>query len=158
MKPDKPLGERYAVGDMDIRPWGSYTVVAVGVKESGEETCEKEIRVNPGQILSLQSHEHRREYWKVLAGMLTVVLDGKRLTLKEGQDVRVPQGSIHCMANMGQETVVIREIQQGICREEDISRYMDAYGRKTEDATDPRVISSIAVYKELVAELGKKAK
>ena len=46
----------YTVGDSDTRPWGSYTVVAVGVNEGGEEFCEKEIVVNPGHILSLQSH------------------------------------------------------------------------------------------------------
>jgi mannose-6-phosphate isomerase-like protein (cupin superfamily) len=158
MTTDKTLGERYAVGDMDIRPWGSYTVIAVGIKESGEESCEKEIQVSPGHILSLQSHEHRREHWKVITGELTVVLDGQRLTLKEGEQVRVPQGSIHCMANMGDEACVVREIQQGICREEDITRYMDTYGRGTAGADEPRVAESVAVYKELVAELGRRAK
>jgi mannose-6-phosphate isomerase-like protein (cupin superfamily) len=157
MKPEKPLGERYRVGDMDIRPWGSYTVTAVGVKETGEESCVKEIQVNPGQILSLQSHEHRREHWKVISGVLTVVLDGERLTLKTGQDVRVPMGGIHCMANLGKKNVVVQEIQQGLCREEDITRYMDAYGRGTAESQDERVVKSIAVYKDLIAEL-KKAK
>lgn len=158
MTPEKPLGERYRVGDMDIRPWGSYTVTAVGVKDSGEESCVKEIQVNPGQILSLQSHEHRREHWKVISGVLTVVLDGKRLTLKAGEDVRVPQGSIHCMANLAAVTVVVQEIQQGLCREEDITRYIDAYGRHTAESTDARVTKSVEVYKGLLAEIRKKAK
>jgi mannose-6-phosphate isomerase-like protein (cupin superfamily) len=143
---------------MDIRPWGSYTVTAVGVKDSGEESCVKEIQVNPGHILSLQSHEHRREHWKVMSGVLTVVLDGERLTLKKGQDVRVPQGSVHCMANLGAVNVVVQEIQQGVCREEDITRYIDAYGRGTADSSDARVAKSIEVYKQLLAELKKKAK
>jgi mannose-6-phosphate isomerase-like protein (cupin superfamily) len=156
MTPEKPLGERYRVGDMDIRPWGSYTVTAVGVKETGEESCVKEIHVNPGHILSLQSHEHRREHWKVMSGVLTVVLDGQRLTLKTGQDVRVPKASIHCMANLGDVNVVVQEIQQGICREEDITRYMDAYGRGTAESADERVAKSVAVYKELIAELKRK--
>lgn len=158
MTPEKTLGERYRVGDMDIRPWGSYTVTAVGVKESGEESCVKEIHVNPGQILSLQSHEHRREHWRVMSGVLTVVLDGERITLKAGEDVRVPTGSIHCMANLGKKSVVVTEIQQGLCREEDITRYMDAYGRGTAESDDPRVKKSIEVYKGLIAELRKKAK
>jgi mannose-6-phosphate isomerase len=158
MAPEKTLGERYRVGDMDIRPWGSYTVTAVGIKETGEESCVKEIQVNPGHILSLQSHEHRREHWKVSSGVLTVVLDGERLTLKKGQDVRVPQGSIHCMANLSKEPVVVQEVQQGICREEDITRYMDAYGRGTAQSDDPRVKKSLTVYKALIAEIRKKAK
>jgi mannose-6-phosphate isomerase-like protein (cupin superfamily) len=156
MTPEKPLGERYRVGDMDIRPWGSYTVTAVGVKDTGEESCVKEIQVNPGHILSLQSHEHRREHWKVMSGVLTVVLDGQRITLKAGQDVRVPKGSIHCMANLGAVNVVVQEIQQGICREEDITRYMDAYGRGTAESADTRVVQSLGVYKELLAELKRK--
>ena len=158
MTPEKPLGERYRVGDMDIRPWGSYTVTAVGVKDSGEESCVKEIQVNPGQILSLQSHEHRREHWKVISGVLTVVLDGERLTLKAGEDVRVPQGAIHCMANLAAVAVVVQEIQQGLCREEDITRYIDAYGRHTAESTDPRVTKSVEVYKALLADIRKKAK
>lgn len=157
MKTEKPLGERYRVGDMDIRPWGSYTVTAVGVKENGEESCVKEIQVSPGQILSLQSHEHRREHWKVVSGVLTVVLDGQRIALKAGEDIRIPQGSVHCMANLGQKNVIVQEIQQGICREEDITRYIDAYGRGTAASEDPRVVNSMAVYKELLLEL-KKAK
>jgi mannose-6-phosphate isomerase-like protein (cupin superfamily) len=156
--PEKTLGERYRVGDMDIRPWGSYTVTAVGVKDTGEESCVKEIQVNPGHILSLQSHEHRREHWKVMSGILTVVLDGERLKLKTGEDVRVPKGSIHCMANLSKEPVVVQEIQQGICREEDITRYMDAYGRGTAESSDARVVKSVEVYKTLIAELKKKAK
>jgi mannose-6-phosphate isomerase-like protein (cupin superfamily) len=158
MTSDKPLGERYRVGDMDIRPWGSYTVTAVGVKETGEESCVKEIQVNPGHVLSLQSHEHRREHWKVISGVLTVVLDGERRSLRAGEDVRVPKGSIHCMANLGRQNVVVQEVQTGICREEDITRYMDAYGRSTATSNEPKVTSSLAVYKELLAELGKKAK
>ena len=158
MTSEKPLGERYRVGDMDIRPWGSYTVTAVGVKESGEESCVKEIHVNAGQILSLQSHEHRREHWKVVSGVLTVVLDGARITVKEGEDIRVPQGAVHCMANLGIKSVVVQEIQQGLCREEDITRYIDAYGRGTATSQEERVVKSIAVYKEILAEIRKKAK
>lgn len=147
-------GAAYAVGDTDTRPWGSYTVVAVG-KNDGEEYCEKEIIVNPGQILSLQSHEHRREHWMVKQGVLTVALDGKRLELTKGDEVRIPLRAVHCMANLGKDSCIVREIQAGICREEDIARYMDAYGRGTAD--DPRAASSLAVYQQILTELKKKA-
>ena len=143
----------YTVGDSDTRPWGSYTVVAVGTNEGGEEFCEKEIVVNPGHILSLQSHEHRKEHWIVRQGTLTVVVDGARLTLQKGQDVRIPKGGLHCMANLGTTPCIVKEMQAGLCREGDITRYMDAYGRGTQEAADPRAKASIEAYLQILAEL-----
>lgn len=145
----------YKVGEIDVRPWGSYTVVAVGVNEDGEEFCEKEIIVNPGHALSLQSHEHRREYWRVAQGTLTVILDGERLTLQKEQDVRIPKGSIHCMANLGKDICVVRERQAGLCREDDITRYMDAYGRAPGATDDPRAATSVAAYSRILKEIKK---
>ena len=144
----------YKIGDHDERPWGSYVVTAVG-HAGGEEYCEKEITVRPGQILSLQSHELRREHWRVEKGTLTVVLDGERLTLNAGEDVRIPLRGVHCMANLGKVPCVVHERQEGVCREEDIRRYVDAYGRATEDV--PEAASSIGVYREILAEIGHAA-
>jgi mannose-6-phosphate isomerase-like protein (cupin superfamily) len=143
----------YKVGDSDRRPWGEYKVTAVGATAGGEEYCEKEITVNPAQILSLQSHEYRREHWIVRKGALTVVLDGEILTLEAGQDVRVPLSAIHCMANTGDAPCVVHERQEGICREEDIKRYVDSYGRGTESADDQRAADSIAAYNAVVAKI-----
>ena len=42
------------------RPWGFYTVLA-----QGEGFLTKLIQVNPGQKLSVQSHNHRSEHWVV---------------------------------------------------------------------------------------------
>ena len=144
----------YKVGDIDTRPWGSYTVVAVGTNEDGEEFCEKEIIVNPGHALSLQSHEHRREYWRVSLGTLTVILGKERLTLEKDQSVRIPKGALHCMANLGAEACVVQERQAGLCREEDITRYMDAYGR-AEDDDRPEIAESLALYKQILKDIKK---
>jgi mannose-6-phosphate isomerase-like protein (cupin superfamily) len=150
--------DAYKVGDSDTRPWGSYTVKAVGTKSDGEEFCEKEIKVGPGQVLSLQSHEWRREHWKVMAGTLTVLVDGTRRALAAGQDVRIPLRAIHCMANLGAEPCLVYELQEGKCREEDITRYMDAYGRAVAAATDEKTAASLTLYKALLAEIaGKQA-
>lgn len=142
-------GAGYIIGDTDIHPWGSYTVVATG-KNDGEEYCEKEIIVNPGQILPLQSHEQRREHWMVKQGILTVVLDGKRLELKKGDEVRIPLRAIHSMANLGKDACILREIQAGSCRADDMTLYgeADAHGRAG---------SSLAVYQQILAEMKKKA-
>jgi mannose-6-phosphate isomerase len=145
----------YQVGDCDTRPWGSYTVTAVGKNAAGEEICEKEIRVDVGQVLSLQSHTLRREYWKVIAGQLTVLVDDRKITLSAGQDIHIPTGAIHCMANLSSAVCVVREVQEGICREDDITRYIDAYGRSTEDITDDKAAACVALYQDILASLGK---
>lgn len=145
--------EAYKIGDGDTRPWGKYVVTGVGTNEFNEEYCEKQITVNPNQVLSLQSHDLRRELWRVEQGILTVILNDRRIDLKAGQSIEIPLYSIHAMANLGSVPVVVYEKQQGICREEDIRRYVDAYGRGTEQTADPMVAASIAVYADILAEI-----
>ena len=141
----------YQIGDREKRPWGDYIVTDVGFNDAGEEYCEKKITVNPGRILSLQSHEHRRETWMVVRGVLTILLDGVRTDLHAGEKIHVPQGSIHCMANLGKAPCVVREKQEGFCREDDITRYIDAYGRGTQASTLPVVKRGIAAYRTILA-------
>ena len=149
----------YRVGDGDQRPWGAYVVTAVGCNDAGEEYCEKEITVHPGHILSLQSHQLRRETWTVERGILTVILDGQSVELSAGGVIQVPQKSIHCMANLGRENCVVHERQEGICREEDICRYVDAYGRAEVGASpSPVIVQSIAIYKKIVATIQQASK
>lgn len=143
----------YHVGDSDERPWGRYVVTAVGINANGEEYCEKDITVKSKQVLSLQSHALRREYWVVTQGVLTVVLDDQLLTLTKGQDVRIPLGGIHCMANLSSEDCIVHELQEGTCREEDIVRYADAYGRGTEAPADDKTRRSLQLYNETLSQI-----
>jgi len=147
------LGDEYKVGDHDVRPWGEYVVTGVGRNAQGEEFCTKDITVKPCGILSLQSHDERRELWTVKSGVLTVVLDEQRLTLQPGESIRIPLQALHCMANLGEVPCVVSELQEGICREADIRRYVDAAGRKTEPLTTQAAKASIAHYNAIVAEI-----
>lgn len=144
--------ESYKIGDSDIRPWGKYIVTDVGTDQKGEEFCEKEITVSPGQILSLQSHKHRREHWKVIAGTLTVVLDGKRMNLTAGQSIDIPLHGIHCMANTKATACIVHERQTGLCSEDDITRYADAYGRAPE-INNASIQNSIKIFNEILEEI-----
>jgi mannose-6-phosphate isomerase len=146
----------YRLGDRDERPWGNYVVTGVGL-HGQDEFCEKKITVYPGRILSLQSHEHRREIWRVEMGALTAILDGERIELYAGDGLHIPKGSIHCMANPGSGICVIHERQEGRCREEDIRRYIDAYGRETEQSSPSPAKSSIAVYRAILSEIERRA-
>lgn len=145
----------YHIGDRDERPWGEYEVTDVGVNASGEEYCEKKITVLPQQILSLQSHELRRELWRVTSGELTVILNDQKITLQAGQEINVPLGSIHAMANVSNAPCTVFERQEGVCREADIKRYFDAYGRGVEASNDPTIIASIDTYTKVLNALKK---
>jgi mannose-6-phosphate isomerase-like protein (cupin superfamily) len=144
----------YKIGESDIRPWGSYTVTNV-YQKNNKEICEKNIIINPGHILSLQSHSKRSETWHVLQGVLTTIADGQHDVLSVGAKIHIPIHAIHCMANMGTDTVVVKEIQKGICRESDIIRYIDSYGRTAtfSDNSNPNINNSILIYKALVNQI-----
>jgi mannose-6-phosphate isomerase-like protein (cupin superfamily) len=118
----------YRPGEKDDRPWGMWEVLETGT-ENGEEFCIKRITVNPGGVLSLQSHKMRRENWTLESGILEVTRDKEIITLQPGQSIDIPLGAVHRMANRGTVDAVVREIQRGICREDDIIRYEDIYGR-----------------------------
>lgn len=108
-----------------FRPWGYYTVLAQG---EGFQT--KLIQVNPGQKLSVQSHNFRSEHWVVLSGTAKVVLEGKDYILSPGNSIDIPLKAIHSLQNPFNEEIKIIEVQKGHpLIEEDIIRYEDMYGR-----------------------------
>lgn len=107
------------------RPWGYYTVLA-----EGKGFLTKMIQVNPGQKLSVQSHNHRSEHWVVLEGMAKVLLEGKEHILSPGHSIDIDVKEIHSLQNPYKDVLKIVEVQKGdLLIEEDIVRYEDMYGR-----------------------------
>ena len=107
------------------RPWGYYTVLG-----QGKGFLTKMIHVNPGQKLSVQSHNHRSEHWVVLEGTAKVVLEGKEHILSAGHSVDIAVKEIHSLQNPYDTDLKIVEVQKGdLLIEEDIVRYEDMYGR-----------------------------
>ena len=107
------------------RPWGFYTVIAAG---KGFQT--KIIHVNPGQKLSVQSHNFRSEHWVVLSGTAKVVMESKDYILSPGHSIDIPVKAIHSLQNPFNEDVEVIEVQKGdVLSEDDIIRYEDMYGR-----------------------------
>ena len=107
------------------RPWGFYKVIA-----QGDGYQSKIIHVNPGQKLSVQSHEHRSEHWVVLSGRADVLLNGTLHKLEPGNSVDIAIKAIHSLQNPYDEDLEIIEVQKGdILSEDDIIRYEDIYGR-----------------------------
>ena len=120
-----PQSVTYAVGDADVRPWGTWSVIA-----SGDGYICKEITVQPGQTLSLQNHQHRSEHWIILSGIADVTLGDEVLRMERDQTVFIPKTVKHRIANPGDDPLRFVEVQVGqILDENDIERFEDRYGR-----------------------------
>ena len=112
--------------ECDQRPWGRFVVL----DDKDPHFKVKCLEVTPGKRLSYQRHAHRSEHWFVVAGVATVVLDGREIELAAGQSVDVPCGSAHRCENRTSEPVVFVEVQTGTYfGEDDIVRLEDDYGR-----------------------------
>ena len=107
------------------KPWGSFEKL-----KSGKKFLVKKIFVKPGGVLSLQSHEYRSEHWIVAQGEAEVTIDKKVINLKENENIFIPKGAIHRMANRKDRDLVIIEMWYGDNLDEnDIKRYEDIYER-----------------------------
>lgn len=107
------------------RPWGSWRVL-----DEGDGFKVKRIVVDPGCRLSYQRHEHRAEHWVVVGGTATCTIDGETVVLGPGETVDLEIGQAHRIANLGDVTLVIIEVQRGAYTgEDDIVRLEDDYGR-----------------------------
>jgi len=111
----------------EIRPWGAYQNLfeAAGF-------LVKLIEVAPNHRLSLQRHFKREEFWIVVAGEGVFELDGEERTIGAGAMVRVGVRQTHRVGNRGDAPLVILELQNGECDENDIERLADDYRRAAE--------------------------
>ncbi len=108
------------------RPWGNYTVL----DDAESDHKVKRLVVNPGKRLSYQRHAQRAEHWFIVAGSARVTLDGKTIDLGPDQAIDIPRGSAHRVENVGNDDVVLIEVQYGdYFGEDDIVRLEDDFGR-----------------------------
>jgi len=105
------------------RPWGKFEQFS-----HNEQSTVKIIHVNPNEELSLQYHEKRDEFWKVLDGNPILVIGNKIIKAKPGEEYFVPRKVNHRI--MSEDTPIrILEIAFGNFDEEDIVRLNDKYKR-----------------------------
>ena len=108
------------------KPWGYYVDL-----ERNPFMVIKRIKVFPNQRFSLQYHENRDEFWRVISGDGEVTLGNHTLPAKFGHHFHIPSGVVHRMT-AGPSGVMFLEIQEGECSEKDIVRIEDDYGRVTD--------------------------
>lgn len=106
------------------RPWGLW----VDWYRTPEATL-KCMVVRPGARMSLQTHAHRSEVWRVVAGHGEDQGPSPPAPLSPGRTHVVEVGAAHRIANTGTEPLVIVEMQVGRCSEDDIARLEDDYER-----------------------------
>jgi mannose-1-phosphate guanylyltransferase/mannose-6-phosphate isomerase len=123
----KALGRAEVEGAPTVyRPWGTYKTI-----DAGHGFLAKRITVKPKASLSLQRHKHRAEHWVVVSGEAEVTRGEEVFRLGPNQSTYIPQGVIHRLANPGEATLHIIEVQSGAyLSEDDIERLDDRYGRR----------------------------
>jgi mannose-1-phosphate guanylyltransferase len=107
------------------RPWGTYTTLK---EEDGYQV--KRITVAPGQKLSLQYHHKRAEHWVVTHGKAIVQIGDEEFETGPGGYRYIPLGEKHRLTNIGNDELIMIEVQVGsYLGEDDIVRLDDVYGR-----------------------------
>ncbi|HEY8525493.1 MAG TPA: phosphomannose isomerase type II C-terminal cupin domain [Acidimicrobiales bacterium] len=108
------------------RPWGDFRRLV-----HNEPCTVKIITVQPGQRLSLQSHNHRSELWVFLDEGGIAEVDGEVRHPTPGEKVFIPCGAKHRLATAADAPGSVRVVEMGFgdFDEDDIVRYEDQYGR-----------------------------
>ena len=124
----------------DHRPWGWFETLILA-----DRFQVKQLVVNPGAALSLQSHFHRSEHWTVVSGTAKVTIDNDIRLLCEDQSVYIPIGVVHQLENPGKVPMVLIEVQTGTyLGEDDIIRFKTEENRQTRQIVLPVPIGKVA--------------
>ena len=111
------------------RPWGHFE------RYSLNEPCTvKLVYVEANRRLSLQYHNTRDEFWKVIKGPAEVTAEDETKLLQEGDTIMIPRKTIHRLSGLD-NPVTILEISYGDFDESDIVRLQDDYSRQMNNAT-----------------------
>lgn len=105
------------------KPWGQFDQFT-----HNELSTVKVISINPDNLLSLQYHKNRSEFWRILSGHPLVTIGEKSTIAKPGDEFTVAKMEKHRL-EAKDDAVQILEISSGDFDENDIIRIEDKYGR-----------------------------
>jgi len=105
------------------KPWGSFEQFTLN-----EQTTVKILRIKEGEMFSLQRHNNRKEFWHIIKGSGTVVINEKEHTANEGNEFFIEKEDSHRIIG-GTGGIEVLEIAYGTFDENDIVRLEDKYGR-----------------------------
>src|SRR3989344_6992198 len=105
------------------KPWGREEIIALN-----EPLTVKIIIVKPKQLLSLQTHKLRAEYWQVLEGDPKITVGNKTVKAKPGQEFFINKHQKHRIESTNKNSRIL-EVAFGKWIATDIKRLEDKYGR-----------------------------
>ena len=105
------------------RPWGNFQQFT-----HNELSTVKIITVKPNELLSLQSHNHRSEFWHIITGSGTVEIGDMKKDILPGDEYDIQVREKHRLG-AGPQGLQVLEIEYGDFDENDIIHYEDKYGR-----------------------------
>jgi mannose-1-phosphate guanylyltransferase/mannose-1-phosphate guanylyltransferase/mannose-6-phosphate isomerase len=105
------------------RPWGNFRQFT-----HNELSTVKILTLKPNEMLSLQSHKHRTEFWHITGGSGIVEIGGMKENAALRDEYEIPIGAKHRLS-AGFDGIQVLEIATGDFDEEDIIHYEDKYGR-----------------------------
>lgn len=105
------------------RPWGWFREFV-----KNETVTIKILFIKMGECFSLQKHENRNEFWRILVGEPDITIDGKTVRAKPGDEFEILTKEEHRIQASTNDVEVL-EISRGKFDETDIVRIEDKYGR-----------------------------
>jgi mannose-6-phosphate isomerase-like protein (cupin superfamily) len=113
----------------EVRPWGRFEKF-----HENKTSTVKLIYVKPNSRLSLQYHNHRNEFWRIISGTAEVEIDGQTISVKAGDDISIGLKSRHRIKALASGCTVL-EISYGHFDEADIVRIEDDFNRINRNTT-----------------------
>ncbi|AIF82362.1 mannose-6-phosphate isomerase, type 2 [Candidatus Nitrososphaera evergladensis SR1] len=107
----------------ETRPWGHFERFTLN-----EPCTVKLVYVDGDKRLSLQYHNNRSEFWKVVKGPVKVQIGEEKKLLQTGDTITIPKGTVHRLEGAGTDAIIL-EISKGDFDETDIVRIEDDYKR-----------------------------
>ena len=106
------------------RPWGNFRQFT-----QNSPCTVKILTVKPNESLSLQKHQKRAEFWRVINGSGTVQIGEMRKETKVNDEHEISIDAEHRLS-AGPDGIQVLEISVGDFTEEDLTRLEDKYGRE----------------------------
>lgn len=105
------------------RPWGNFRQFT-----HNSLSTVKIIFIKKGEAFSLQYHNNRTEFWKILKGTPEVTIGESIIYGKLGDEFNILPKTNHRVHSVDMDTEIL-EISFGKFEENDIVRIKDKYGR-----------------------------
>ena len=110
--------------EKEKRPWGRFERFTLN-----ELSTVKLVYLCRKKRLSLQYHNNRSEFWKIVKGPVKVQLGNDMKKLRTGETIVIPKKAIHRLIGAGTDAIIL-EVSLGKFDENDIVRLEDDYKRK----------------------------